>query len=151
MKILVINGPNLNLLGVREKSIYGNTSLKEINQELTKTATAHPSKTELMFFQSNNEGLIVDRIHQAFDENTDGILINPAAFGHTSIAIRDAFLATSIPFVEVHLSNVHAREEFRKQTYLSDIACGVVIGFSTKSYELGLIGLIDKLKDIQGK
>ena len=149
MKILVINGPNLNLLGVREPGIYGSLTLEDINNNLINLADSLSPAPALVFFQSNHEGALIDRIQKAANEKFDGLLINPAAYGHTSIALRDALLGTALPFVEVHLTNVHAREDFRKTTYLSDIACGVVIGFNAKSYELGLIGLFDKLKELK--
>lgn len=143
MRILVINGPNLNLLGQRETSTYGTVTLEEINTKLE--ALALKLGCEISFFQSNSESSIVEKIQDALIAKVDGIVINPAAFGHTSVAIRDAFLASNIPFVEVHLSNIHNREEFRHKTYLSDIASGVVVGFKEKSYELGLLGLVNKL------
>jgi 3-dehydroquinate dehydratase-2 len=128
MKLIVINGPNLNMLGRRESGHYGTATLEEINSMLvSKTA----GRTEIEFFQSNCEGAIVDKIQQA---EADGIIINAGAYTHTSIAIRDALLSVKIPFVEVHLSNVYAREDFRHKSYLSDIARGVVAGFGAKSY-----------------
>ena len=134
--ILVIHGPNLNLLGTREPEIYGADTLDDINQSLTQRAAQ--DDTGLETFQSNNEGDIVGCIQQAGANQTDMIIINPAAYTHTSIAIRDAFLATRIPFIEVHLSNVYAREAFRKQSHLSDIAIGVISGFGIDSYRLAL-------------
>ena len=134
--ILVIHGPNLNLLGTREPEIYGADTLADINQSLEQAAAAQ--KVRLETFQSNNEGDIVNRIQQAGSEATDLIIINPAAFTHTSVAIRDAFLATQIPFIEVHLSNVYAREAFRKHSHLSDIAIGVISGFASNSYRMAL-------------
>ena len=131
-KILAIHGPNLNLLGSREPEVYGSDTLANIDQSLAQLATQHSIKLET--FQSNIEGEIVNRIHQAGSDQTQYIIINPAAFTHTSIAIRDAFLASNVPFIEVHLSNVHAREDFRKHSYLSDIATGVISGFGKDSY-----------------
>ncbi|WP_026609004.1 type II 3-dehydroquinate dehydratase [Methylocaldum szegediense] len=134
--ILVLNGPNLNLLGVREPGLYGSQSLGDIESALD--AKARALGCHLDFFQSNAEHELIGRIHQAFRESVDFILINPGAFTHTSIALRDAFLATRIPFIEVHLSNIHAREPFRKHSYLSDIAKGVICGFGGLGYELAL-------------
>ncbi len=136
-KILVLHGPNLNLLGTREPEVYGYTTLKDINDQLAKQAKAH--QFELESFQSNAEHQLIDRIHQAKIEHVDLIIINPAALTHTSVALRDAFSAVMIPFVEVHLSNIHAREAFRHHSYLSDIALGVVCGFGEKSYEYALM------------
>ena len=133
-KILVIHGPNLNLLGSREPEVYGSDTLESINQALAQLALQHD--IELETFQSNVEGEIVGRIQTAAANQTQYIIINPAAFTHTSIAIRDAFLATNLPFIEVHLSNVYARENFRKHSYLSDVASGVISGFGKNSYLL---------------
>lgn len=140
--ILVIHGPNLNLLGQREPGHYGVDTLDSINQELTDLA--QENAVDLCVFQSNHEGQIIDRIHQAFQEATDFIVINPAAFTHTSVAIRDALLGCSIPFIEVHLSNVHAREEFRQHSFLSDIAVGVISGLGKESYLLALSAAISR-------
>ena len=140
--ILVIHGPNLNLLGQREPGHYGVDTLDSINQQLTELA--QENSTDLATFQSNHEGQIVDRIHQALQDKTDFIVINPAAFTHTSVAIRDAFLGCSIPFIEVHLSNVHAREEFRQHSFLSDIAVGVISGLGKESYLLALKAAISR-------
>ena len=134
-KILVIHGPNLNLLGTREPEVYGSDTLAAIDAALAKKASQ--SGATLEAYQSNDEGEIVNRIQQAVGE-VDFVIINPAAYTHTSVAIRDAFLATRIPFVEVHLSNVHAREDFRRQSYLSDIAVGVIAGFGINSYLLAV-------------
>ncbi|WP_198244366.1 type II 3-dehydroquinate dehydratase [methane-oxidizing endosymbiont of Gigantopelta aegis] len=135
-KILVLNGPNLNLLGIREPGHYGKQTLQDIEQILL--TKAEQLQHHLQFFQHNAEHELVERIHQAFAENSDFIIINPAAFTHTSVAIRDALLATRIPFIEVHLSNVHAREPFRKHSYFSDIAQGVIAGLGGHGYELAL-------------
>ena len=132
--ILVIHGPNLNLLGSREPEVYGAHTLADIDEELARLAAE--KSLQLQTFQSNSESEIVARIQQAVNNPTDIIIINPAAFTHTSIAIRDALLATQIAFIEVHLSNVHAREDFRKQSFLSDIAIGVICGFGINSYRL---------------
>jgi 3-dehydroquinate dehydratase-2 len=133
--ILIIHGPNLNLLGTREPEVYGTDTLADIDRQLTQLA--EEKEITLQTFQSNSEGDIVSRIQQAAGQ-IDFIIINPAAYTHTSVAIRDAFLATRIPFIEVHLSNVYAREEFRQHSYLSDIATGVISGFAINSYRLAL-------------
>ncbi|WP_347985987.1 type II 3-dehydroquinate dehydratase [Methylomonas sp. AM2-LC] len=135
-QIYVLNGPNLNLLGIREPGIYGNKTLADIEAGLQESAgrLSH----QLVFIQSNAEHEIVEQIHHAFKQQVDFIIINPAAFTHTSVAIRDALLATKIAFIEVHLSNVHAREPFRKHSYFSDIAVGVICGLGAMGYELAL-------------
>tara|TARA_R110002096_G_scaffold168247_1_gene338764 strand:- start:167 stop:628 length:462 start_codon:yes stop_codon:yes gene_type:complete len=133
-KILVIHGPNLNMLGTREPEVYGSDTLATINQNLTQMA--EQNSVALETFQSNSEGDIVNCIQQAAGSQVEFIIINPAAYTHTSVAIRDAFLATRIGFIEVHLSNVYAREEFRSHSYLSDIAVGVISGFGKNSYLL---------------
>ncbi|HEY4732497.1 MAG TPA: type II 3-dehydroquinate dehydratase [Gammaproteobacteria bacterium] len=135
-KILVLNGPNLNLLGDREPDYYGHTTLEEINQLLSKIAK--DAGHALTHYQSNAEHELVEQVQKAMREHVDFIIINPAAFTHTSIALRDALSATSIPFIEVHLSNIHAREDFRRQSYFSDIAAGVISGLGPISYELAL-------------
>ena len=134
--ITILNGPNLNLLGVREPGHYGTKTLKDIQTalELMAEGLGH----QLNFYQNNAEHEIVEHIHRAWQSQTDFIIINPAAFTHTSVAIRDALLATKIPFIEVHLSNVHAREPFRKHSYFSDIAAGVICGLGANGYELAL-------------
>ncbi len=142
-KILVLNGPNLNLLGVREPGIYGKSGLTEINAGLKKIA--EENGVELETFQSNAEFEIINKIHSAMG-SVDYIVINPAAFTHTSVAIRDALLGVKIPFFEVHISNVHAREEFRHHSYLSDIATGVICGFGTDGYEYALRAAIKRIK-----
>lgn len=142
-KILIIHGPNLNLLGLREPGIYGKISLKEINNSLEKIAQKHNIK--LIIKQSNIEGEIVDLIGK-FRGKIDGLLINPAAYTHTSIAIRDAIAANAIPTVEVHLSNIHAREEFRQKSLISPVAKGTILGFGPKSYTLGLEALINLIQ-----
>ncbi|MFV2060222.1 MAG: type II 3-dehydroquinate dehydratase [Gammaproteobacteria bacterium] len=135
-KILIINGPNLNLLGNREPELYGADSLDDINGRLIKLASDNGD--ELLHYQSNAEHELVERVHSAQTEKVDFIIINPAAFTHTSVALRDAFAAVEIPFIEIHLSNVHAREEFRKHSYLSDLAQGVISGLGAIGYELAL-------------
>lgn len=131
--LLVLHGANLNMLGQREPEVYGTTTLKEIDQQLETFAKAEGHT--LTSFQSNAEHELIDQIHLAKTNNVDFIIINPGAYTHTSIAIRDAFLSVSIPFIEVHLSNVFAREEFRKQSYLSDIARAVISGLGAFGYE----------------
>jgi len=143
MRVLLLNGPNLNLLGLREPGLYGADTLAEIEQRLG--AQAAERGVELACFQSNHEGALVDRIHQARGQ-VDGILINAGALTHTSIALRDALLGVAIPFVELHLSNVHAREAFRHNSYLADKAIGVISGFGPASYELALQGLLARLQ-----
>ena len=139
--ILVVNGPNLNLLGTREPDKYGNVTLPQIEQALA--GKAKPAGAALSFFQSNSEAEIVDRIQRAGPEGVDFILINPAAYTHTSIAIRDALAAVRVPFIEIHLSNIHAREEFRRRSYLSDLAVGVVCGLGAQGYGLALEYALD--------
>tara|TARA_B110000503_G_scaffold112600_1_gene168852 strand:- start:942 stop:1427 length:486 start_codon:yes stop_codon:yes gene_type:complete len=141
--ILVLHGPNLNLLGSREPEVYGNESLDQINQDLADTCIKKGH--HLLALQSNAECELVDRIHDAQKEGVNFIIINPAAFTHTSIALRDALLAVDIPFIEVHLSNVHTREEFRHYSYFSDIAKGVICGFGGLSYKLALTAALDQL------
>jgi 3-dehydroquinate dehydratase II len=136
MSILVLNGPNLNLLGTREPQVYGSTTLEEINAELV--ALAAKAGTKLDCFQSNHEGALIDRIHAARTDGTMFAIINPGAFTHTSVAIRDAFSGVALPFIEVHLSNVYKREPFRHHSYLSDIAVGVICGLGVHGYRLAL-------------
>lgn len=143
MKILVINGPNLNLLGDREKENYGEVTLNEINSDLK--TLANELGVEVDFFQSNTEGEIVDKIQQAKGV-FDGIIINPAAYTHTSIALRDALLAVKIPAVEVHLSNIHSREEFRKISYTAPVCIGQIAGFRKDSYLLALRAIVNYLR-----
>ena len=135
-KILVLNGPNLNLLGTREPEVYGKLTLGDIEARLKKMAA--DSRHSLEFMQSNAETSLIDRIHAARAEGVQFIIINPAAFTHTSVALRDALLAVAIPFIEVHLSNVHARESFRHHSYFSDIAIGTIVGLGAQGYELAL-------------
>ena len=139
--ILVLHGPNLNLLGKREPEHYGQVTLAEIDQRIADLAAARGHHTEHL--QSNSETVLVERIQEAPRQDVSFILINPAAFTHTSVAIRDALAAVAIPFIEVHLSNVHAREAFRRQSYFSDLAVGVVVGFGKRSYEMALEAAID--------
>lgn len=134
--ILVLHGPNLNLLGTREPEIYGRTTLADIEGRLTKIA--EESGAKLASFQSNSEAALVERVQQAAQDGTGFIIINPAAFTHTSVALRDALAAVGLPFVEVHLSNVFAREAFRRESYFSDVAVGVISGLGASGYELAL-------------
>jgi len=141
--LLLINGPNLNLLGTREPGVYGSATLAQIEQDLV--AEAQRLGHQLSCFQSNQEGLIVERIQQARGEGVAFILINPAAYTHTSIALRDALLAVAIPFIEIHLSNVHAREAFRHHSYFSDIAVGQIVGLGPLGYRLALQAAVARL------
>jgi len=142
-KILILNGPNLNLLGTREPEKYGSTTLEQIIETLSQTATS--AGHHLVAFQSNGEHELIDYIHNAPAEGIDFIIFNPGAFTHTSVALRDAMLGVNIPFIEVHMSNVHAREEFRRLSYFSDIAEGVLCGFGATSYEFALQAVLNKL------
>ncbi|GAB6034852.1 type II 3-dehydroquinate dehydratase [Galenea microaerophila] len=144
--ILVINGPNLNLLGKREPKHYGRQTLADIIEALE--IYADESRYTLKHFQSNAEHEIVNRIHQTIEDGTDFIIINPAAFTHTSVAIRDALAAVEIPFIEVHLSNIHKREPFRRHSYFSDIAEGVIAGLGPVGYQLALFAAIEKLEKL---
>ncbi len=143
MNILLINGPNLNLLGTREPEIYGNKTLKDIENDLSRIA--NDKIINLECFQSNHEGEIVDKIQDSI-KHVQGILINAGAFTHTSISIRDALIGSKIPFVELHISNIFSREEFRKESFLTDKAIGIISGFGISSYSLGLYGIIEYLK-----
>ena len=141
---LVLHGPNLNLLGTREPGVYGATTLAEINADLE--ARARAAGHQLHYLQSNAEYQLIERIHAARGEGVDFIIINPAAFTHTSVALRDALLAVSIPFIEVHLSNVHKREPFRHHSYFSDVAVGVICGLCASGYRLALEAAIEQLQ-----
>lgn len=143
MKILLINGPNLNMLGTREPEIYGSLTLSDIESKMQPIAQSH--SIELQSFQSNAEHEIIDRI-QTSNNNVDFILINPAAFTHTSVAIRDALASVQIPFIEIHLSNPHSREPFRKHSYFSDLAVGIIAGFGADSYLMALKSAIRHLQ-----
>ena len=143
-EILVLNGPNLNLLGSREPEHYGTTTLETINQRLTKLG--EDAGHRLSSYQSNAEHELVERVQQAMKDKVAFVLLNPAAFTHTSVALRDALAAAHIPFIEVHLSNVHAREQFRKHSYFSDLAVGVISGLGAQGYELALSAAIERLK-----
>ena len=144
MKILVIHGPNLNLLGVREPEVYGSLTMEEINEGLEERAKSHDINVEA--FQSNAEHEIVTKLQDSMNQ-VDFIIINPGALTHTSIAIRDALLGIGVPFYEVHISNILAREEFRHKSYFSDIADGVICGLGTQGYDLALRHIIDNYKD----
>ena len=135
-RILVLNGPNLNLLGTREPAIYGGRTLAQIESELSDVARRY--EADLLFFQSNHEGALVDRIHVARTDGTAFLIVNAGAFTHTSIAIRDALAAVALPFIEVHLSNVHRREEFRHRSYLADLAVGSIVGLGAAGYRYAL-------------
>jgi 3-dehydroquinate dehydratase-2 len=135
-KILILHGPNLNMLGLREPDIYGDVTLADINRNLCQVA--ENAGVELETFQSNAEAELVDRVQQALSDGTDFIIINPAAYTHTSVALRDALAAIKLPFIEIHLSNIFARESFRHKSYFSDLAVGVISGFGAKGYELAL-------------
>jgi 3-dehydroquinate dehydratase-2 len=145
--ILVINGPNLNLLGTREPEHYGSDTLDSINNRLSEIATEN--KLSLNSVQSNAEVELIEHIHNAVKDNVQFIIINPAAFTHTSVALRDALSGVDIPFIEIHLSNVHAREAFREHSYFSDIAVGVISGLGAQGYELALQAAISQLKQKQ--
>ena len=142
--ILVLHGPNLNLLGTREPGVYGHDTLDAINGRLSELGKAHAHHVQ--FLQSNAEYELVDRIQDAGREGVDFIVFNPAAFTHTSVALRDALLAVAIPFIEVHLSNIHQREAFRHHSYFSDIACGVILGLGPMGYELALEAAMRQLE-----
>lgn len=142
-RILVVHGPNLNLLGTREPEHYGRTTLADINLALARLAES--VGVELEAFQSNHEGALIERIHAAREQGVRAIIINPAAYTHTSVALRDALAAVAIPFVEVHLSNVHAREPFRQHSYFSDLAVGVICGLGHEGYRLALEYLLNKI------
>ena len=144
-KIVVIHGPNLNLLGKREPRLYGHDTLESVNEHLIRTAQAAGHTLEP--YQSNAEDELIARIHHAGSDGTAFIIINPAAFTHTSIALRDALAAVAIPFIEVHISNIYAREPFRHHSFLSDIAVGVICGFGIRGYELALTASIERLVD----
>jgi len=150
-RLLLLNGPNLNLLGTREPEIYGSETLDDISRKLAKQLASYATDAtekvhQITHFQSNIEGELINRIHLAASEKTDFILFNPAAYTHTSIALRDALLGTKIPFIEIHLSNVHQRESFRQHSYFSDIAIGTIVGLGAQGYELALQAAIRHLE-----
>lgn len=142
-QILVLNGPNLNLLGTREPEYYGSTTLDKIIEDMS--SQAKQLGHSISHLQSNQEHLLIDRVHAAQTDGTDFIIINPAAFTHTSIALRDALSGVKIPFIELHLSNVHCREEFRKHSYFSDIALGVISGLGAQGYQLALLAADEQI------
>lgn len=146
MKIIVVNGPNLNMLGKREPELYGSITLGEIESFLVSRTETAGGDVSLSFFQSNSEGEIVTAIQQARGK-FDGLIVNPAAYTHTSVAIRDAILSTGLPAVEVHLSNIYRREDFRHKSFVSGVSLGVVSGFGAESYYLGLLGLVGHLEN----
>ena len=146
MKIAVIQGPNLNMLGIREQHIYGSMSLEQIHEQLK--AAAEQNGVEVEFFQSNLEGEIVDRIQECLG-TVDGIMINPAAYSHTSIAIKDALSAVSMPVVEVHISNIYKREEFRQKSITAGASTGVITGFGPFGYHMGLIALMQIISEVK--
>jgi 3-dehydroquinate dehydratase-2 len=144
-KILILNGPNLNLLGIREPDHYGSASLDDVNRQLGEQA--QQAGAQLLTFQSNAEHELIDQIHAAPHESIDFMIFNPAGFTHTSIVLRDALLGVGISFIEVHLSNIHAREDFRKRSYFSDIAVGVISGLGPVGYELALRAALSYLEN----
>ncbi len=142
-RILLVNGPNLNLLGAREPGVYGHVTLADIERRLVALAEARGARLEA--FQSNAEHELVDRVHTLVADPVDFVVLNPGAFTHTSVALRDALLAVGVPFIEVHLSNVYAREPFRRHSYFSDIAAGCIVGLGAAGYELALTAALDRL------
>ncbi len=145
MSVLLVNGPNLDTLGTREPQIYGSATLADVEASVVEQGRA--AGVEVQCFQSNWEGAIIERLHAARTDGTEFVIINPGAFTHTSIAIRDAFQAAGVPFCEVHISNVHRREPFRHHSYLSDIAVGVLTGFGVQGYNLALAFVIERLRE----
>ena len=142
MNVLVLNGPNLNLLGSREPEVYGTDTLEDIEQKLTYIANENAVKID--FYQSNSENDLINKLHEAKQNKVDHVIINPGAFTHTSIALRDAFLGVNIPFIEVHISNIYSREEFRKKSFLSDISQGLIAGLGISGYEYALLSIIQR-------
>ena len=143
MDVLLVNGPNLNSLGTREPEVYGRTTLAQIEENVTMQGAA--AGLDVACFQSNHEGAILDKLYEARAAGVRFVIINPGAFTHTSVALRDALAAVAAPFVEVHLSNVHAREEFRRHSYLSDLAVGVLVGFGAYGYTMAMDYVIERL------
>lgn len=144
MKILILHGPNLNLLGSREPEVYGTETLADINAKIRSLGEELGAETD--FFQSNHEGTLIDRIHQARQDGVDGLIINPGGLTHTSVSLRDALSGVDIPTVEIHLSNIHSREEFRHRSFIAPIAVGQICGFGSEGYLLALKGLLARLK-----
>lgn len=144
-QVLVLNGPNLNLLGTREPEKYGHVTLSDIEKSLTEQAVG--LGTTVAFFQSNSEGDLVNRVHSAANDGTGFVIINPAAYTHTSVALRDAFLGVSLPFIEIHLSNIYQREPFRHHSYFSDIAVGALAGFGASGYNMALSAAVAHLNE----
>ncbi len=142
MNVLVLNGPNLNLLGSREPEVYGTDTLDDVEQRLSEIA--NKSSVGINYYQSNSENDLIDQLHKAKQNKVDYVIINPGAFTHTSIALRDAFLGVDIPFLEVHISNIYSREEFRKKSYLSDISQGLITGLGVSGYEYALLSIIKR-------
>ena len=142
MNILELNGPNLNLLGTREPEVYGTDTLKDVEGNLKNIA--RENNINISFYQSNSETDLIDQLHRASKNNINYIIINPGAFTHTSIALRDAFLGVNIPFIEIHISNIYNREEFRKKSFLSDISQGLITGFGVIGYEFALLSIIKR-------
>lgn len=145
LPVCVMNGPNLNMLGKREPEVYGAMTLDQINQGLEKQAGSFG--LSLLFFQSNHEGVIVDKIHELFESNIKGVIINPGAFTHTSVALRDALLVLSCPVIEVHLSNIYKREPFRHKSLIADIAIGQISGFGHFGYQMALTAMADLINE----
>ena len=143
--LLLLNGPNLNLLGIREPEVYGHATLADIESDLTALATGDGHR--IVCFQSNAEHVLVERVHQASRDGADCAIINPGALTHTSVSLRDAFLATGIPLIEIHISNIHRREAFRRHSYLSDIAAGVIVGLGTAGYRLAYLAALSRLAE----
>lgn len=146
MKIMVIQGPNLNMLGIREQQVYGPMKLEQIHAQMQDVATQN--NVEIEFFQSNLEGEIVDKVQECYGE-VDGIIINPAAYTHTSIAIRDAIAAVGIPTIEVHISNIHRREEFRKENMIAPVCASSIVGFGPFGYHLAMIGILQVMNEVK--
>ena len=146
MKIMVIQGPNLNMLGIREQQVYGPMKLEQIHSQMKDVA--EQNNVEIEFFQTNLEGEIVDKIQECYGE-VDGIIINPAAYTHTSIAIRDAISAVSLPTIEVHISNIHRREDFRKENMIAPVCSSSIVGFGPFGYHLSMMGMIQILQEVQ--
>ncbi|DAB27721.1 MAG: type II 3-dehydroquinate dehydratase [Sulfurimonas sp. RIFOXYD12_FULL_33_39] len=146
MKIVVIQGPNLNMLGIREQQVYGSMKLEQIHAQMKEFATQ--SEIEIEFFQSNLEGEIVDKIQECYGD-ADGIIINAAAYTHTSIAIRDAISAVNLPTIEVHISNIHRREEFRKQNMIAPVCTSSIVGFGPFGYHLAMVGMIQIMNELR--